>query len=247
MKNEIIRLIKEIQLRGRFAARKLGLSDWQVHQICLQDKKLIYIPIPKNACTSIKQALHQIEFGLVYDTTQLAHLPYYGMHDYYNKRPDAFTSTDRIELASDFTRFAVVRDPVERLISCYRNRVVDLEDLKENESSLKKVGLNAMPDINTFVLNLKEYRKANKNIEHHSRPQSAFLGGTLGYLDFVFPMEDLDGLQQFLKQFSPELTFLKRKSGGTKFSVSDLSEDALEIAVQFYREDYKLLKEFYTP
>ncbi|MFO7798651.1 MAG: sulfotransferase family 2 domain-containing protein [Rhodohalobacter sp.] len=242
----ITRTIKEMKLRGRFAARKLGLSGWQIHQICLQDEKLIYIPIPKNACTSIKQGLHQIEFGCIFDTNQPVNKPYVDVHDYYKKRSDAFSSTDALESSTEFIRFAIVRDPVKRLISCYRNRVIDLEELKKNESSLQKLGLDAMPDINTFVLNLKEYRRVSKSIEHHSRPQASFFGNNLNYLDKIFPFDEIDQLHQFLKTYRPGLKFLKRKSGGTSFSVEELTDESLKSAVDFYHMDYQLLWDYYS-
>lgn len=247
MKKRVTRILKDFRLKGRFAARKLGVQNYQVHQIKLPEQKLIYIPIPKNACTSTKQVLHRIEFGREFDTTRPVNDPYVDIHDYYKKRDGAFTGTEELNSATDYNRFAIIRDPVERLISCYRNRVIDLGDLKNDPVSLQKYKLSEKPDLNTFVMNLKKYRKANKSIEHHSRPQSAFLGGTLRYLDFIFPIEDLEGLQQFLQQFSPGLTFLNRKSGGTKVETSDLSQKALKSAYSFYKKDYQLLKEFFTP
>lgn len=247
MKNVIIRTLKEIRLRGRFAARKLGLSGWQVHQICLPDQKLIYIPIPKNSCTTIKQAFHQIEFGRVFDTKRVENDSYVDVHDYYQKRADAFTSTDNLFSASNHIRFAIVRDPVERLISCYRNRILDLNDLKSASVALKRMNLSAEPDLNTFVLNLDKYRKASKSLEHHSRLQAAFLGGTLKYLDHVYRFEQVDELHELLRTRAPYLKILNRKSGGSEVNLSQLSNEALAAANRFYRKDYQLLKKFYSP
>lgn len=246
MNKIVTRILKDFRLKSWFAARKLGIKNYQVHKIVLSEQKLIYIPIPKNACTSTKQMLHRIEFGREFDTTRPVNDPYVDIHDYYKKREGAFTGTEDLNSLTDYNRFAIIRNPVERLISCYRNRVIDLGDLKTDASSLHKYGLSATPDLNTFVMNLKKYRKASKSIEHHSRPQSAFLGDTLRYLDYVFPIEDLDRLQQFLKPFSPGLTFLKRKSGGTKIEVADLTEDALRSAVRFYKKDFRLLQNYYS-
>lgn len=247
MKQQINKTCQELKLRYRFACRRLGIPGYQVHQIYLSEYQLLYIPIPKNACTSIKQALQYIEFGTLFDAKRKEHAAYTDVHDYYKKRPGAFTGIRQLKAASRATRFAIVRDPVERLISCYRNRVVDLGDLRSGENALKKKGLSAEPDLNTFVLNLETYRKASKSIEHHSRPQSAFLGGTFDYLDHIYPIEEIENLHAVLKQFAPGLELLNRKSGGAEFDVSDLSPDALEYAIGFYQDDYNLLKDFYTP
>lgn len=236
---------KDVKLYYRYACRRLGFSGYQVHQIRLPEERLIYIPVPKNACSSTKEALHEIEFGRRFDKKKDINAPYINIHDYYKKRPKAFTGLKRIASEKEFTRFAVVRDPVRRLVSCYRNRVVDLGDLSINPKSLEKYGLDKTPDINTFVLNLKMYQKANKSIEHHSRPQVAFFGGTLDYLDKIFTMDELDKLQDFLKTYRPSLRFLSQKSGGTSYSVSDLSEEAFKHAINFYRQDYRLLARYY--
>lgn len=236
---------KDVKLYYRYACRRLGFSGYQVHQIRLPEERLIYIPVPKNACSSTKEALHEIEFGRRFDKKRDINAPYVNIHDYYKKRPKAFAGLDRLSSAKNFTRFAVVRDPVKRLVSCYRNRVVDLGDLNMSPKSLEKYDLELNPDINTFVLNLRMYRKANKSIEHHSRPQWSFFGGSLDYIDRVFMMEELDDLRDFLRSYRSELSFLSRKSGGTSFSVSDLSDEALRHAVHFYRQDYRLLSKFY--
>ena len=146
-----------------------------------------------------------------------------------------------------FNRFAIVRDPVKRLISCYRNRVVDLKDSLKTKNKIKDKGLPILPDINTFVMHLNQYRKANKIIEHHSRPQHLFLGDTLKYLDKVFTIDQIEELKEFLKGYKNDLELLERKSGGTSYSLSDLSHEALEEAITFYKNDYELLKDYYTP
>ncbi|MEX0906077.1 MAG: sulfotransferase family 2 domain-containing protein [Balneolaceae bacterium] len=247
MKQAIDRAYKELKLRYRFACRQLGIERYQVHQICLPDYKLLYIPVPKNACTSIKQALHYIEFGRLFDTSRDVHAAYTDIHDYYKKQPEAFTSINDLKEVKNLVRFAVVRDPLERLISCYRNRVVQLGDLHADAGTLEKINLPAEPDLNTFILNLRKYRKASKSIEHHSRPQSSFFGGTLAYLDHVFPIEKSDDLHEMLQEYSQGLKLLKRKSGGPKADFSDLSKKAQEHAIRFYQKDYKLLSNFYLP
>ena len=236
---------KDVKLYYRYACRRLGLSGYQIHQIRLPEHRLIYIPVPKNACSSTKEALHEIEFGRRFDKRRDINRAYVNIHDYFKKRPKAFAGLKTLSSAKKFTRFAVVRDPIKRLVSCYRNRVVDLDDLKMSSKSLEKYGLDPHPDINTFVINLRKYRKANKSIEHHSRPQGSFFGGSLDYLDNIFMMEELDDLQYFLRSYRSDLSFLSRKSGGTSFSVSELSEEALMHAVNFYQQDYQLLSKFY--
>lgn len=121
----ISKVCGKIKLYYRYGCRRLGLSSYQIHQIYLPEQNLVYIPIPKNACTSIKQALHEIEFGYLFNANLLEFNDYQEIHEYYQLRPHAFTGVNRLKRKTNVTRFAVIRDPVERLISCYRNRVLD--------------------------------------------------------------------------------------------------------------------------
>lgn len=247
MRKKLTGFIDKVKLYYRFGCRRLGITGYEVHQIYLPDQKLLYIPIPKNACTSIKHAMYEIEFGKKFSSEFKEKYGYEDHHDYYKKRPGAFTGVTALRILEQVTRFAVIRDPVERLISCYRNRVLDLGDLQSSTFILNRMNLPIEPDVNTFLLNLERYRKANKSIEHHSRPQHIFLGGTLQYLDRIFPIEELDKLEEMLKNYKPDLKMLQRKSGGSDVGFSDISEKAVQFAIDFYQKDYELLKSFYKP
>ncbi|GAA5523383.1 sulfotransferase family protein [Aliifodinibius salicampi] len=238
---------EELRLYYRYFCRMLGVPGYQVHQIYLSDQGLIYIPIPKNACTSIKHALHEIEFGKRFDANLPEFSDYREHHDYFKKRPFAFTSVSTLQKRTDTTRFALVRDPVKRLISCYRNRVLDLGDLESSQETLKNEGLPINPDLNTFVLNLVEYRHINKSIEHHSRPQYEFLGETIDYLDRIFTLSEISELEEMLQRFKPGLKLRQRKTGGTDITLDDISREALDAAIEFYKKDYKLLGDYFSP
>lgn len=239
-------LFDDTKLYLRYAFRRMGLPGYQVHQIYLPEQKLIYIPIPKNACTSIKHALHEIEFGKRFNADLPEFSDYREHHDYYLKRRNAFTSVNTLRERTDCMRFALVRDPVKRLISCYRNRVVDLGDLDSSRANLKRYGLPVDPDLNTFALNLDTYRKANKSIEHHARPQAEFLDGAIDYLDRVFTLVDISELLDMLQKYKPGLELRQRKTGGTTRTLADLSPQALDAAISYYQQDYDLLAEFFT-
>lgn len=242
---KITAFLNNVRLNACFAFRRLGIPGFQIHQICLSDQQLIYIPIPKNACSTVMHALHEIEFG--YEYSYDTHRPwgYRDIHDYYQKRADAFTSVSALKQTS-FTTFAIVRDPVKRLISCYRNRVVDLKDLEKSRIILQHEGIPVAPNINTFILRLEDYQKASKVIEHHSRPQEQFLDDSLEYLDRIYPIEEFDKLVDMLKQYKPDLEMKSKKTGGTSYSLQDLSAEALEKALTFYKKDYELLNDYYS-
>ncbi len=237
---------KNIRLNYNYACRRLGLEGYQIHQIVLRDHGLIYIPIPKNACSSVKYALYEIDTGCPFDYQKHRERGYKDIHDYYQKRAESFTGVKRLH-NTDSKIFAVIRDPVKRLISCYRNRVVDLKDLEKSKPLLRQLDLPREPDLNTFVMRLEEYREASKLIEHHSRPQYRFLGDSLSYIDEVYPISELGALSKMLQGYNTDLQMRSKKSGGTSYGLKDLSEEVLERAFILYRKDYELLKEYYSP
>jgi len=238
--------VNRVRLLVRFGLRKAGVPGFQIHQIALAKGDLIYIPIPKNACSTIKHALYEIEHGKEFDYDWAHEWGFKDIHDYYQKSTNAFTDVSRLKQSSK-TVVAVVRDPVKRIVSCYRNRVVDLGDLIQTKESLQNAGLPVHPDLNTFINYLEDYREVNKIIEHHSRPQYRFLGDSLFYVDEVIPLSKINVLEEMLIEMKPDLDLKSEKSGGTSFGLADLSSIALEKAIEFYSRDYELLSEFYSP
>lgn len=246
IRKSVSAFFNEARLLLRFGFRRMGMSGYQIHQIELNNEPLIYIPIPKNACSTIKHALYEIEYDKEFDYDRAGERGYHDIHDYYKKRKHAFVGLESLR-NKNATIFTVIREPVQRLISCYRNRVVDLKDLEKNKPELYKRNLPLEPDLNTFVLRLEEYRVANKSIEHHSRPQHTFLDTSVGYIDEIFPLSRMNELKKMLKEIKPDLEMKSEKSGGTSVSLADLSETALEEAIRFYQQDYELLSDFYSP
>jgi hypothetical protein len=247
IREKILGLVNEVRLNFCFACRRFGVPGYSIHQIRLPEENLIYIPIPKNATSSIKHALYEIEFDRQFNYEHYKKFGCRDIHNYYKKRSNAFTGTTVLENEKQADVFIVIRDPVKRLISCYRNRVVDLGDLTKTKREIKNRGLLLEPDLNTFVMQLEEYREANKIIEHHSRPQYRFLGNTLSYIDKIYPIAELKELKKMLQGYKSNLQMRSEKSGGTSFGLKDLSEEALERVLVLYQNDYELLKEYYSP
>lgn len=245
MINKLVNLYLNTRRICRLAARKLGLPGYQVHQIYLKNLDLIYIPIPKNASTSLKHAMHYLEYSEPFDLSNYRDYGYQSLHDFYNKQKDSLTSVDTLKKQSAYC-FTVIRDPVERFLSCYGNRVFKLGDLQKSKPKLNRHGLSDKPDLDTFVLNLTEYRRIHSGIRHHTKLQSNLLGGTLEYFNKVFPFEQMNSVKNMLKSFDSSLTMKNRKSDGPKFKLGDLSPTSLQFLFEFYKKDYELLSEFYS-
>lgn len=246
IKKRVHETVVNTRYRFRLATRRIGFTGYEIHQISLPKKNLIYIPIPKNACSSLKHALYYLGNGKDYDYPEHREWGYQNIHDFYSKQDGAFTSIKELKKQENSFRFAVVRDPVHRFLSCYRNRILDLGDLKYSKKKLRDFDLTASPDLNTFVKKLGLYRKLSKSIRHHTDPQSAFLGGTVAYLDEVYPIEKMEIVSAMLKKFDDTLTMTREKSQGPKVELTELSKKSLNRLFGFYKKDYKLLSRYYS-
>lgn len=229
----------------RLTARRLGLQSYQVHQIYLKRHDLIYIPIPKNASTTLKHAMHYLEHCEKFDLSKYQDYGYKSLHDFYNKKNNALTSVEALKKQNAFC-FTVIRDPIERFLSCYGNRILKQRDLQKRRRILDPFGISHKPDLNTFAINLTEYRRIHSGIRHHTKRQSNLLGGTLKYFDRVFPFEQMNSVKYMLKSFDNSLKLKNRKSDGPKFQLSDLKPASLQFLLEFYKKDYQLLNEFYS-
>ena len=78
--------------------------------------KLIYFPVPKIACTSIKSLFFEIEFGITVDKIKEVR-PKFKVH---NKYKALFKSSS--QLMPEFQTLAVVRDPIQRFLSGFNKR-----------------------------------------------------------------------------------------------------------------------------
>jgi len=80
-----------------------------------QEKKLVYLPIPKVACTAIKLSLYDQELKNKDD-----------YHDYMNIHSQLASKQSHRLSAEEkqYFKFAFVRDPFARLVSCYKDKVI---------------------------------------------------------------------------------------------------------------------------
>lgn len=85
--------------------------------------KIIYVVNSKVACTSIKRALYQ--FAEFADPPPNVHVDV-------RSSKFRFNSLAGIDVEKYFV-FTFVRDPVERILSCYRNKFIDVRSLNRND------------------------------------------------------------------------------------------------------------------
>jgi hypothetical protein len=150
-------------------------------------------------------------------------------------------------MLNGLSKIVVVRDPVERLVSVYRNRVRHYREIET--ADFDALGLPSTlpraPDFDTFCAHLHQYRKII-SINHHSRPQSVYIGSDLGFFDHVFRFERLGDLISYLSDRNGSPVALPRlRMDGLARSEISISERSYDLIAGYYRADYALLQGLY--
>jgi len=206
--------------------------------------KLFYFPVPKNAGTSLRQCFFEIENGWPYremiingKTIELFHLL---------ATPGPFQPAPEWD---GFLKIAVVRDPISRLISVYKNRVQHYREISTADFTSYNIptSLPKNPDLNTFIDGLLEYRKI-PTIAHHTNTQTHFLGDNIDYYDRIFRFEQLNEIETFLSdRLGNTVKLPKLRAHGPSIESERLSSAMRDKATIYYRSDYNLLEKYYDP
>jgi len=221
--------LKRLPLR---AARRAGVQAYTVRTA--NNHKLAFFPMPKVACTSISYLLYEIINGTSHESGNI--------HSYF-KAGSAELNLDRY---ADYFKFVVVRDPVERFISGFRNRVLYHQEIDviapPSESSA------IAQDINAFALNIRAQITDAKSSMIHFETQRQRLGEDLGIFDHVSTIKEIPELvQELSKRTGRKLTMGHYQTGGPKLGLEDISDKALDHLIEFYQPDYDLLSDYYSP
>lgn len=212
--------------------------------IFLEKHGLAYFSVPKCACSTLKRLLFQLEnefpFHMYRANGRLVHI-----HSVY---PTHRMNQSSRKQAEGMYKFAVVRDPVSRILSCYRNRVVFRGELSRNHiQGVKRFsGLPPDPDLSTFIKHLERYRLISRPIAHHSQKLSYFLGKNPNWFDKIYDIRQTDELIQDLGNRVGNLPPIERSQiGGPKVSRADLSLQEINKIHKIYNEDYKIFGRFF--
>ncbi|MEO0464911.1 MAG: sulfotransferase family 2 domain-containing protein [Pseudomonadota bacterium] len=197
-----------------------------------------YVPVPKVACSTVKEALFRATRSGEFDAIVHRDIPrvhfYYHIHQRYHLSETQLSTLDMF-------RFTVIRDPVKRLISAYTNRVQDKRDLERQVTDLSVLSAKCLPlrpDIETFALNLTTYAAANASLKHHLRSQAEILRDPDLY-DRIYQIEELDLLaSDFEAQTGRALNL--RRANPSVAAKPTLGPSAQRAVRQFYADDYAM-------
>ena len=154
----------------------------------IKDKKIIYMSVPKNACTSLKTMMCQLagksapeKMGDVHRMNYLASL--------------GGTVEESVIMltSSDWFRFCFVRNPYDRLISAYKSKIAP--GTKENNFQKFKMRINKMRGCGIDGITFRDFVlwvQAETNRDSHWEIQTKLLKTDLIDYQFIGKVERLD-------------------------------------------------------
>lgn len=209
--------------------------------IRVKGTRLVYFPVPKNACSSVKHSLlNHNEDGLA------DRLPAPGPKGREIRHPHQFYRTTPYRgyepvLYFGTRWFCIVRDPVRRFLSGYGNRILHHDDLKRSKAGqLEALGLPRHPDLNEFALNLEKYIRICRPVRHHFLPSSRYLGTRPGRFDRIFPMQELPQIVPYCAQAGAVISLPHLQAKGAKLKPDDLTAQALAHVENYYAQDLRI-------
>ncbi|MEM7241098.1 MAG: sulfotransferase family 2 domain-containing protein [Pseudomonadota bacterium] len=213
----------------------------------LSKERISVVTIPKCLSTSLCHFFFALENGVEADELVVKGKPAkINVHKHYFTH--GFEKCKELS-GRGFWRATFVRDPMSRIISTYRNRILHAEILKKQGVTDKKLlnSLPSRPDLETFVMNLESYQKAHKKVLHHTHPLSYFLGKKPSYFNRIYTMKQVaefrDEMKNRMKRPVPEVRRLYTE--GPEFSVSDLNQKCRNHIETMFEEDYRIFGKYF--
>ena len=207
------------------------MSKYAIFTNKTTNKKLVFYPCPKNANTSAKMFFakhlnvdkHFLFLGDVIPQIEQTSDHYEGKQDIIGIIP----SKQPFEKINVDIKCCIVRDPIKRFISAYKNRILYHRDIQFKDHSVD------------MILEKLE----NNNFENrHFLPQVYFLGEDLSYYTFWSTTEEVSFFAEQVNDFfSRKIIFPKIQIGGSDIKIKLTSLQISKIE-KIYAKDFKLIK-----
>lgn len=225
---------------------RLNVRPYPLSWVYLESIDLLYIPIPKNASTQILESLYEVEHGVTFQGSRDDDKWAGNVHFYYTDRFPPKTAPELLELGAGKIA-TVIRDPIQRLVSAYRNRLIEIRSLEQRRWRCRLLGLKTQPQLNEVLNHLGQYQFASPQFRQHSEPQSLYLRHLWPHLTHVYAIEMLHQFHRELFADKPSRTRKTINRSGGSTSGESIPHTVLQKVVQHYAEDYRLLQRYYSP
>lgn len=200
--------------------------------IRIKGTRFVYFPAPKCGSTSLKHAIlrHNDPAGFEVGKHEI-----HNFRDYWTppwkfdwSRP--WSHMNRRRLNPFLRRFCVVRDPIDKFVSAFRNQAVD------------NCGIARREQINEFATSIEQQSRSSEHLRYHFAPMVEFLGTNPAFYDRVFHIKDLADIPCYL---GVPLNIPREETKGPVMSRADLTTEAIEHLRKFYAEDYATFGQFF--
>ena len=209
---------------------------------------LAYFAVPKAGSTSMKAVIYDLEHDRAWTGPPNKVHPEYRT---FPLTPKDFSDTE------GYFRFAIVRDPIGRLLSAYGNRVHARRDISRSLHGRRQhlkfrvahPRRSLFPSAADFYSHLETYQKVSYSIWHHTASISNFIGTDLSVFDAVYRLEsDIPLLEAELSRRAHRPIRLGREqTEGVKIGFHDLPSKVRAKLLRYTSDDYSLLEFFYDP
>lgn len=212
--------------------------------VCISLKnEYVYFAVPKAANTSIKSALHSIEFDGLQKHPQIpTHAPFVSS-PFVKPYQLGQKQLEDILTGDEFFKFTFVRNPYTRTLSSFIDKVLNAtDDARKYYRNAANLPLDSEPTFTEFVAQIAEHEP--RRMDKHWRPQSYQSLSEFIPLDFVGKVENLErdfaqvmnriGVESELQSVAPHQTnalenFQKHCDAETAQSVSRLFRRDFEV------------------
>ena len=197
----------------------------------------MFVVIAKNASTTLKRLVHSLDYPEHEPISDTEEIHEFFGYSYDNKVRMPLTESSKYR-SSRYIKFAVYRDPVERFLSVYCDKVSPLRSPGKPVRKYFSVSGIIDADIDTFLdFTGVELKKDNSLLQdEHLRRQSSFYEPSS--VDFIVPLERLNSF--LIEHLDINTSGYFNKSSRT-VSVN-LTGKQKVILESLYKDDYELLK-----
>ena len=206
--------------------------------VFLKEHGLAYIAVPKVACTSVKRAFFEVENGRPFEAFKANGRDFH-IHRLYKTRE--FDTLPHAQIA-EYHRITILRDPVERFLSAYTNRVHRHGALSwwRASAGLQREGLAPDPDFGGFLWGIEKYRRISPDIHHHTQPLVDFLGHDPAYFHRIYKWSELNEfIADVAEKTGKPFVLGHHQTSEKKLRVSDISSEQVEQIRELFAQDYE--------